>query len=221
MEDWIELLNEYAATLLNNADELNELIEEQVSEVIKQEDIPHFKEIFGNMCNALTLIVGILDGENAPLPRLIKELSGIDLPAHKVDLEDFLKSHHEMLMKIGAPPRLIKQLLDMMSQESIETPQTVTQENGENFKREINELRNIICSMHQNVEKIDNALNLEVARACVKGTMGASLIVVDVTGAFMVPDMTGFVLYKAVKSTWTGYRWVVDGVKRLRKSWRW
>lgn len=226
MEDWIFELNELAKKLLANASDLDDELDKFANGSPSTEFVGEVKDKLGSMCNALTEVGEILSQQDGPLGRLIQKLDGAKVCADAAgNLKRFLDSHEKMLRNIGVPKEMIDELLGQLAKQlkggypNIEEPQTITNKDGNDFKKQLDELRKLICEIHKNAELFNDVWNPEILRVCVKGVMGACLIVVDITGALAAPDFTGFVLVKAVKSTWSGYRMVTNAVEKIRGLW--
>jgi hypothetical protein len=91
------------------------------------------------------------------------------------------------------------------------------------IRNEISDLRGMVCNAAGSIERINQHwayAGYKIVRGCVKGVIGTTTIIVDITGALSVPEPTGIVVFHAVKSTWIGARMVRGAVRSIQEGWR-
>jgi hypothetical protein len=207
---FLEELHQRAQELLNDATDLDKAIQGSTKPTRTT------AEILQRACGALTRIKAILDSKSGPLDRLVAKVGGVIVGATAEKVwDDFVKEHEDLLRTFGVSEGLLKQLRkdleeDISPDERL-APETV---DARYIKDRISDIQQLICSLAQ--EAKEHTLTPELIGQCVKGLIGASMIVVDITGALTVPDVTGIVLFKAVKSTFAGGRMLQKAVGKAR-----
>ena len=228
MEDWIYDLDTWARELLADAKDLDEKLNE-IGKAAKPniEQLGNIEKLLGTLCKNLTNVAEVLRQPTGPLTSLIEKLDGAKVSTDAPGaLVRFLTSHERMLIRIGVPTKAIDALLQQLkshmsnSLDRLEAPQTITPNDGSEFIEQVKSLSKLICEIHSNAELFNKAFDFELLKECVHGVIGTCLIVVDITGALTAPHVTVFVLVKAVKSTWSGYRMVKRSVGIIKDKWQ-
>jgi len=178
------------------------------------------------ICEALSKTIEIFEKKDSLLNKLINIIDGT-LLSHAVDrLTRYIDEHRSFLEKIGVPKEQIEKVIEGLKKQalekiggltSFETPETI--ENINVVITPLKELRELVCEIANVTDVAMIVANKEVIREIIKGTIGAATIVVDVTGAFHVPDPTAWVYFKAVKSVWSGIRKIKSAVSKLKDMW--
>ncbi|MEQ1484396.1 hypothetical protein [Methyloglobulus sp.] len=140
-----------------------------------------------------------------------------------------MSAHKGRLIELGVKQELIDKLLEYLKQkteDTIDHPVSVGKKSNEFVAKEseivknLKNLRGSICSAAEKLEMIVAFLGQGsgLLKSVVKGVMGATTVVVDITSVVTVPDITGGVLYTAVKSTKVGGDLVVESYENIKKT---
>jgi hypothetical protein len=202
--DLIFELNKKARDILETAEQLDGEIDRAPS----AERLRQLEDLMPRLCSGMTGIVEMLNSERSIMDRFLKRTGGVAYTAKASNaMKEFMRVHAQHLHGVGVSESIISKLKKVLEDEGAD-PEAV-EANGEDILDSLRQLQSLICQSSGLVEKI--AASTELLSGCVKGVMGAATIIVDVTGVFTIPDITGLVIFKAVKST-------VIGVNMVRKA---
>src|SRR5262245_30277722 len=125
MEHWIDFLNRAAQELLDNAYELEKVVNQtsQNPEALKK----HLERI----CKTLTSVIDHLESKDSLLRKLVHKIGGTRVSHSRDKLKEYLDDHRKAFEKLGVPPELIDDIIDSLRHEAkegdnaIDVPQTL------------------------------------------------------------------------------------------------
>ena len=213
MDHWIDILNEAAKELLENAHDLEKAIN-QASQNPKA-----LKKHLERICKTLSKVIDQLEKKNSLLRKLVNKLGGTRVSHGRDKLEKYLEDHRKAFEKLRIPPKLIDDIIASLRGEAergdnaLDQPQTL---DVNDVIQPLKVLRDLVCEIASDIELALSAP--ELIEQVVKGVIGAATVVVDVTGAMSAGphDPTGWVLVKAVKSVWGGVRMVGRATSEIK-----
>jgi hypothetical protein len=225
--DFIFELNQKARELLEHATELDEELDKKPS-TSDPDRLARIQKHMDSLCSAMTKVVEILELPSSPLDRFFKRTHGVlMLPDVADSLRHFLRAHEQQLHGMGVSERAtekFKALLEEQAYGSMDDPVRVDQvtkdEGGKDvgILVDLKKLQDLVCDCAKVVGQVANIGKLNLLKPCVKGVMGAAAVVIDITGLFTVPDVTGWVLFKAAKSTWVGGKLVKNAIGSISEA---
>lgn len=227
MDDLVDVINELAKELLENAQELDGEIGLPSPNTTKVADC------LTKLCDGLAKVTDQLEDKASPLQRFVRMFRDTTVGAaskNRNDLEamvrKYLAEHRSVLVKLQVPDRIIDRVLDQLKAEA-ETSGDNALVNPQSLERDnviepLKNLRDIVCQIARAAQTIDILANKGLITQVVKGTIGAATIVIDVTGGITAihVDPTGWVLLKAAKSVLAGGSAVYGAVEELTVMWQ-
>ena len=236
MEELIAQLNALATELLGAATEISDNLNDRSPAALSRATA-----LLGKLCSGLTKTHELLARSDSPLAYLVRRVAGSKLADALDRAQEFLDEHAEALLKLKLPKKKVDQVIKDLKElvtgpgpENLEHAQTILDKPANldlamappaTYKEEIlNELaafRDLVCGLSTVGELAGTILSPPVLKAVAEGVAGVAVVVVDVTGAAAVApsDITGWVLVKAVKSTWSGVKMIRKSVNVLRDAW--
>jgi hypothetical protein len=227
MDDLVDVINELAKELLENAQELDDQIG------LPNPSVSKVADGLKKLCDGLTTVIDQLEDKASPLQRFVRMFRDTTVSAASKNRDDleakvrkYLAEHRSVLVKLQVPDRIIDRVLGLLKPEAemtgdnaLENPQTLERDN---VIKPLKELRDIVCQIAEAAQTMDILANKGLITQVVKGTIGAATIVIDVTGgiAAIHVDPTGWVLLKAAKSVLAGGTAVYRAVKELKGMWQ-
>jgi hypothetical protein len=226
MDDLIDVINELAKELLENAQELDDEIG------LPNANAAKVAAGLQKLCDGLTKVIDQLEDKASPLQKFVRMFRDTGVGAVPKDQDDraakirkYLAEHRAVLVKLQVPDRIIDRVLaelkpeaEMSGPNAIDSHQTLERDD---IIKPLKELRDIVCQIAAAAQTIDILANKGLVTQVVKGTIGAATIVVDVTGGITAihVDPTGWVLLKAAKSVMAGGKMVYGAVRELKGMW--
>lgn len=203
MEEIIEAINKLAAELLQDAQHLDTQLDEPAP------DQAALKEQLHHICDALTKIVESLERDPSPLRKLVRMLDGSEVRHSLARLAQYIADHRSVLVKLRIPDTFIERVVVALTSQAeagdnaLDRPQTLRFEDAID---PLKSLRDLVCGIANAADVAEILATPAVLRQVVTATIGAAMVVVDVTGAVSAApiDPVGWVLVKAVKSVWAG-----------------
>jgi hypothetical protein len=228
MDDLIQALHEKITELLQQAQELDKTLElHSENEAPPKETVERIGNLLHNICDALTKTAMQLRDPKSPLQELVRRLDGIPMVGPASLLERFLEEHKQFFInKLHVPPATVTKLIDYLKREAEEGDARLTDQHtlDPNIVIEtLESFRDVVCDLSRMARDLEIIWSPDLIKPVVKGVIGTCLVVSDITGAILAPDFTGFVLFKAVKSTMAGVRLVtasVSAIKERLSGWR-
>lgn len=203
-------LNSRARQLLEDAQHLDEAID--ASEGIR--DVESVKRILKRLCDGMSEIVKQVHPESSLLSRLFKRTGKVTYaPNIAGAVEEFVRVHEQQLRSMGVSERMLEKLKAAIRQSAGPEGEPV-QIDVEAIGRNLRNMRELICHGANITDKVVSSK--EILKGCVQGAMGAATIVIDITTVFTVPDVSGIIIYKTVKSTIVGGRMVHKAIRSIR-----
>ncbi len=225
--DFIFELNQKARELLERATDMDAELDEKLG-TSAPDRLGRIQEHMNKLCSAMMSVVEILESPSSPLDRFFKRTRGVLMLPDVADaLGEFVKSHEQQLHGMRVSESAIekfKALLEEQVSGSMDEPVRVDQVtkdkdgNDIGILADLRKLQGLVCDCSKVVGQLADIGKLNLLKPCVKGVMGAAAVVVDITGLFTVPDVTGWVLFKAAKSAWAGGELVKNAIGAIDEA---
>lgn len=203
-------LNNRARELLQDAQHLDEAID--ASDGLR--NVENIKRIMQRLCNGMSAIVEHVHPEKPLLSRLFRRTGKVTYtPNIAGAIEEFIRVHEQQLRSLGISDKMLEKIKAAIRQSAGPEGEPV-QIDIDAIARNLRNIRELICHGAHITDQIVSSK--EVLKGCVQGAMGAATIVIDITTVFTVPDVTGIIIYKTVKSTIVGGRMVYKAIRSIR-----
>ena len=222
--DLIQLLHEVVTELLKSAEELDGILEKE-GDTPSVEAVKRVGALLKTMCEALSRAHEILSRASSPLQVVVDRINYLEMKvsAASGDLATFLSEHRDFIQKsTGVSPAMLKTVIDALDNQCKQSGSKLDEPHAfdsNGVLGALESLRDITCQISQVADDLQLIWDPDLLRSVVKGVIGSCVIVTDVTAAASAPDVTGFVLLKAIKSTVAGTSMVVNAVKDVRSRW--
>jgi hypothetical protein len=212
--DAINALNKAARDLLENAHQLDD----EIGRAQSLARLDKLKGLTQKLCEGMRGVVELLGPQQPVLERFFKKTRGVAYVARSREaLDGFLKEHEAKLRELGVSDAAIAKLKRALGKETKGSGSTV-EADAKEMLAGVRELQQLICQSAVFIDKLAGAT--DVLKGCVKGAMGVATIVIDITGLLTIPDVTGIVIFKAVKSTLVGGNMVRKAVGSIKKGFK-
>ena len=211
-------LNEKARALLEGGEKLEAELSAAVPDAERRSRI---QELMNRLCHGMTSIMVLLDSPSSPIDRFLKHTRGIAIsPTVAKAMDEFLTSHEQQLRSIGISGGIIAKVTQLLRDESTGNDDAPVQLDEKGLISNLRTLQGLICQVAGAVDQLVELWDPKLLKACVKGVIGAATVVVDITGIFTIPDVTGWVLFKSIKSTLLGGRMVANAINAINEGWQ-
>jgi hypothetical protein len=211
-------LNEKARDLLEGGEKLEAELSAAVPDAERRRRI---QELMNGLCKGMTSIIEMLQSPSSPLDRFLRHTRGIAIsPTVARAMDEFVTSHEQQLRSIGISEDFIAKVSELLRDESTGKDDATVQLDENGLVSNLRTLQELICKIAGVIDQLAELWDPTLLKACVKGVIGAATVVVDITGLFTVPDVTGWVLFKSIKSTFLGGRMVVKAINAINEGWQ-
>lgn len=198
--------------------ECNEIEEYLAIEHETPEGLKAARDFFQNSCEQLGGLIEVLGQSDSPL-HLLEQMLDDGLYSFRLDSRAeprFLDWQRKLIRRSGGTDSLAERLAEFLKNDlNSELPESVT---ADQVIGEVQAVREEICRIAERLNVISGVPVRGLIQDGLKGVGGVCLIVVDVTGVFTVPDFSGWVFVKAVKSVSGGTGMLRRAVRGLRKK---
>ena len=218
MDDLIEALIKAAKELFEQAEALEGVLDDGTSSIDSRKIA--LIETLRSICASLGIVHTNLTDERGPLFKLIRRIDGIEIGDALRRVERFFEEHEEAIERIGVCPESAKKAVRRMRArverkgwKRFFRPETL---DAEGAVGALADLRDLVCKLSQMADVYELLATPKLLKGVVEGATGAAIVVVDVTGAvtaFSNALFSEWVLFKAVKSIWTGTKMVRNAVQ--------
>ena len=210
LSDLIFELHEQARDLFDNVSQLDAALDEETGRSRTHEIADMMKKLCAGMSN----VVRLIDNPSI-VDRFFRVTGGVAVaPRVEKALDEFLDAHEKQLRGIGVSGTAIERLRKMLEKESGNENEDDSVTVSSDLLENLQTMQKLVCKSAELAGLIDRS----VLKSCVKGVMGAATVVVDITGLLTVPDVTGLIIWKAVKSTWFGGKMVKEAIEVVGKA---
>ncbi len=223
LEDLLFELHEKASELLDYASGLKDAVQ-NAPQLPSDEIVARVETLLKQSCLALRRVVEIVQHKtDSPLSELTKRIDGTLLSRDQSDLKLFLTTHEKLIRHLGVSTEAVDRAMALLRGElesgesRLDRPETL---NPEAIIEALETLRDFVCELSAQASLFKKVWPRDLLLECANGVIGGCLIIVDITGALTAPHVTAFVFFKAVKSTWSGYRLVKKAVARGKDLWQ-
>jgi hypothetical protein len=212
--DAIDALNRAARNLLEDASQLDDELKKSAA----ARNLDSLKSLTQKLCQGMQEVVGLLDPKSPVLGRFREKTEGVTYGAKgAAALKSFLDDHEKALLKAGVSAKAIEKLKRVLRSEN-KGGKNFVETDAKGMVARVRELQQLICNSAAFIDQLAGAT--DVLKGVVKGAMGVATIVVDITGLLTIPDVTGIVIFKAVKSTFVGGRMVYKAIDAIKSGFK-
>jgi hypothetical protein len=211
-------LNEKARALLEGGEKLEAELSDALPDAERRSRI---QELMNGLCKGMTGIIDMLDSPSSPVDRFLKHTRAIAIsPTVAKAMDEFVTSHEQQLRSIGLSEDIIAKVSKLLRDESTGNDDAPVHLDETGLVSNLRTLQELICKIAGTIDQLVELWEPKLLKACVKGVIGAATVVVDITGIFTVPDVTGWVLFKSIKSTLIGGRMVTNAINAIKEGWQ-
>lgn len=226
MADLIDDLNHLAAELINAAEEL-ELVAELATRPAEMATL--LAETLRRQCEVLGSVHKLLAGTGSPLHELVRIVGGTTVSASIDRVGQFLEEHRDALRHLGARPESVERAIHILRDETrgdaFARPLTFAKDDAEGVLQTIAELRDVVCQLASAADVVSEVLTPDALRAAAEGLVGVATVIVDattaaaaMTGTAIEPISFGWVIFRSVRSVWSGTSRVRKALGTLREA---
>ncbi len=214
----ISELNEKARALLEGGEKLEAELSPALPDAERRSRI---QDLMNGLCKGMTSIIDMLESPASPVDRFLKHTRGIAIsPTVAKAMDEFVTAHEQQLRGIGISKDIIDKVSNLLRDESTGNDDAPVQLDEKGLVSNLRTLQGLICKIAGAIDQLAELWEPTLLKACVKGVIGAATVVVDITGIFTVPDVTGWVLFKSIKSTLLGGRMVTNAINAINEGWQ-
>lgn len=219
MDDIIKELNKLALEILETAEVFDKPLKDTT------EALERLETALKKLCAALERICTLLEKAKSPLRWLVNKADQVAYSVPLRTVVQFLREHRKAIEAVCGKGKFTKRVMDALDGEvraggsnQLDKPQDI---DLDRVLDPLREFRNLICEIAHSAGLKALIAAPEMLKAIVSGTAGVALVVLDITTAAAVAphDLTGWVIFKAVKSVWSGVTKVRKAIGKLKDGW--